>query len=97
MCGFDEGLLVDLITASETSALELLLMGCKSIVSLGIRCDDDDEEEMHEMMQLLSSVRSQIHRLWKKQLLPFNPRPLQRRMDDAIQWLESSLDHENRK
>lgn len=86
-CGFDVELLVDFMTSNETPALELVLVGCKAVASSSpefvYHAIDEAGCDAASFREFLTAVATQLRRMHRKNLLPFNPAPLLRRIDEA--------------
>lgn len=85
VCSLDSELLIDLITGSETSALELVVAGCKAMVVSVSDTTDLDETDCNpsELQEFFSLLADQLARMGEKNLLPFNVAPLLRRLHDV--------------
>jgi hypothetical protein len=95
VCDFDTELLLDFMTSNETPALELVLLGCKAVPSSSPEhvCHAIDETgcDAASFAEFLTALAAQLRRMHQKRLLPFNPAPLLRRIDEANQRLKQQL------
>ena len=90
VCNFDDELVIDLMTGSETAALELAVVGCKAL-STSLRDSHDLDDigcSITALQEFLTELTAKLNRMRDKHMLPFNPTPLLRRLVEANHRLD---------